>query len=245
MLLPAPTVLITNMDIQILASSSKGNAYRIDDGQTPLLLDAGIPFKELKIRLKFRVSELEGALITHSHMDHAKAVPDLMKAGIDCYMSAGTAAELGILGHRLKVVKAKQQVKIGTWTVLPFDVQHDVAEPLGFLLVSGANKVLYATDTYYLKYKFTGLTHILIECNHSYDILYRNVMSGALPMEHKNRLMRSHFSLENVKEFLRANDLSKVEEIYLIHLSDGNSDAERFKSEIMALTGKPVYIAGK
>ena len=35
-------------------------------------------------------------------------------------------------------------------------------------------------------------------------------------------------------------------EIWLLHLSDGNSDAERFKREIMELTGKkePVYIAG-
>lgn len=42
---------------------------------------------------------------------------------------------------------------------------------------------------------------------------------------------------------LKANDLSKVREIWLLHLSDGNSDAERFKREVMELTGKPVYIA--
>ena len=56
-------------------------------------------------------------------------------------------------------------------------------------------------------------------------------------------VLRSHFSLENVKEFLQANDLSKVQEIWLLHLSDGNSDAERFKREIQELTGKVVYIA--
>lgn len=50
-------------------------------------------------------------------------------------------------------------------------------------------------------------------------------------------------SLETAKEFLRANDLSRVQEIWLLHLSDDNSDAERFKREIQGLTDKPVYVA--
>jgi phosphoribosyl 1,2-cyclic phosphodiesterase len=49
--------------------------------------------------------------------------------------------------------------------------------------------------------------------------------------------------LEQVKEFLKANDLSKVQQIVLIHLSDGNSDEALFKTEIQKLTGKPVYVA--
>ena len=51
--------------------------------------------------------------------------------------------------------------------------------------------------------------------------------------------------MANVKEFLRANDLSKVEEIHLLHLSDGNSDEARFKREIQELTGRVVMVAGK
>lgn len=46
-----------------------------------------------------------------------------------------------------------------------------------------------------------------------------------------------------MKDFLKANDLRHVQEIWLLHLSDGNSDADRFKREIQELTGKPVYIA--
>jgi phosphoribosyl 1,2-cyclic phosphodiesterase len=55
--------------------------------------------------------------------------------------------------------------------------------------------------------------------------------------------MQSHFSLENVKEFLKANDLSRVRQIWLLHLSDGNSDAELFKQEIEKLTGKLIFVA--
>jgi len=39
-----------------------------------------------------------------------------------------------------------------------------------------------------------------------------------------------------------ANDLSKVREIWLLHLSDNNSNAERFKQEIQELTGRMVFI---
>ena len=178
-----------------------------------------------------------------STFDHCKAVKDLMKAGIDCYMSRGTAEALEISGHRLNIIKARQQFRIGTWTVLPFETQHDVAEPLGFLLANqDGEKLLYATDTYFIRYRFQGLTHIMVECNYSLDILKKNVEDGSVPKELKTRLLKSHFSLENVKKFLLANDLSKVEAIFLLHLSGGNSDEKRFKREIQELTGKMVFI---
>ena len=226
------------------ASGSSGNCYRITDGRTPLLLECGIQYKQIQKGCGFRLSEIKACLISHEHQDHSKAVRDVMKAGIDCYMSAGTAEALGISGHRLNIIKAKQQFRIGTWAILPFETQHDAAEPLGFLLANqDGERLLYATDTYYLKYKFRGLTHILVECNYALDILQKNVAAGTVPAAVKDRVLRSHFSLENVKGFLRANDLSEVREIHLLHLSDGNSDAERFKREIQGLTGKPVYIA--
>jgi phosphoribosyl 1,2-cyclic phosphodiesterase len=184
------------------------------------------------------------ALFLMSTFDHSKAVKDIMRAGIDCYISAGTAEALGLFGHRINIIKARQRFRIGTWTILPFETQHDAAEPLGFLLANQAgDKLLYATDTYYIRYRFRGLTHIAVECNYSLDILRTNVANGSVEPVLKSRILKSHFSLENVKEFLKANDLSKVQEIWLLHLSDNNSNAERFKREVMELTGKPTYIA--
>ncbi|MCP7855473.1 hypothetical protein JKR18_02825, partial [Listeria monocytogenes] len=57
----------------------------------------------------------------------------------------------------------------------------------------------------------------------------------------KKRVLQSHFSLENVKDFLKANDLSHLREIHLLHISEKNGDPERFKNEIQAMTGIPVY----
>lgn len=234
------------IEILPLASGSRGNCYWVTDGSTPLLLEAGIRFQDIRKGTGFRVSEIAGVLISHEHQDHCKAVRDIIKAGIDCYMSQGTAEELKLEGHRVHIIQAKKQFQLGTWTILPFEVQHDVVEPLGFLLASrNGGKLVYATDTYYIRYRFSGLTHIAVECNYSLDILNHNIQAGRVQAVQKKRLLQSHFSLENVKNFLRANDLSQVREIWLLHLSDRNSDAERFKREIMELTGKPVKIAGE
>ena len=83
----------------------------------------------------------------------------------------------------------------------------------------------------------------MIECNYSKSILDKNIDESITPKFMRKRLIKSHFSLENVLEFLKANDLSKVQEIHLLHLSDSNSDEALFKQEVQKLTGKPVYIA--
>jgi len=230
------------MEIQVLASGSQGNCYRVSDGRTPLLLECGIRFKEIQQGLNFRLSEIVGCLISHEHQDHSKAVKEIIKAGIDCYLSRGAAEALGISGHRMRIIKAQQQLRIGTWTILPFDTVHDAAEPLGFLLVSGDEKLLFATDTAYMRYRFRGLTHIMIEANYQSDILSGNVKSGLVSATVRDRVRRSHFEFSHLKDFFRVNDLSGVKEIYLLHLSDNNSDAKRFKREIQELTGKMVFV---
>jgi phosphoribosyl 1,2-cyclic phosphodiesterase len=232
------------IDIKALASGSKGNAYRITDGQTPLLLECGIPYREIQKSFGFHMSDVAGCLITHEHGDHSKSVKEVMKGAVDLYASQGTFIQLGIAGHHVKPIRAREQFQLGTWTILPFDVEHDVSEPLGYLLMNqNGEKLLFATDTYYIKYKFKNLTHVMVEANYSLEILNENIKAGRVPAVMKRRLLRSHFSLEHVKEFLQANDFSKVQEVWLLHLSDNNSNAEQFKKEIMELTGKPVYIA--
>lgn len=232
------------MDIRVLASSSRGNCYHVSDGSTPLLLECGIKFAEIRKGVGFQVSTLGGCLVTHEHQDHARAAADLMGATVDVYASRGTAEALSLTGHHLIIIEPLRQFRIGTWTVKPFHAVHDAAEPLGFLLASAqGEKLLYLTDSAYCPYRFDGLTCILIECNHSVDLLRRNVQAGIISPEHKNRVLRNHMSIERLLQFLAANDLGHVQEIHLIHLSDQNSDAAEFKRAVAAATGKPVYVA--
>jgi len=232
------------MDIKILASSSAGNAYRISDGRTSLLLDAGIPIKAIQVGCEFKVTQMDGCFVSHSHKDHSKAARDLAKLGVDIYTSKGTIEACGLSGHRIHAVKALQELTIGTFKVLPFDVQHDAPEPLGFLFTSveTGEKLLYFTDTYYIKYRFQGLTHIMAECNYDKDSLQRSVDAGYIPIELVPRLVKSHMSLEHFLDLLRANDLRKVRQIYLLHLSNNNSDERQFKEEVQKLTGAEVYV---
>ena len=127
---------------------------------------------------------------------------------------------------------------------MPFDVEHDCAEPLGFLIVTGKEKVLFMTDTAYTKHRFTGLTHIMIEANFCADLLERNVAAGIVESSRRRRLLESHMSIQRVVDFLKANDLSKLKEIHLMHLSSKNSDEQLFKSTIQKITGVPVYVCG-
>lgn len=231
------------IEIKTIATGSKGNAYIVTDGITPLLLECGISYRDIQRAFDFKMSQVAGCLVSHEHGDHIKSLKDILKAGIDVYMSEGTKQAIGLNHHRIQTVKAKKQFTLGTWTIMPFDTEHDVSEPMGFLLANRlGEKLLFATDTYFIRYRFPGLTHIMVECNYDMGILNENIASGRVPAVMKKRLMKSHFSLDNVKEFLRANDLSKVQEIWLLHLSDNNSDEALFKQEIAELTGKLIYV---
>lgn len=228
------------MEIKVIASSSKGNCYLLDDGKTQILIEAGITFNKL-IR-KVNISNISGVLVTHEHQDHAKAVIDLIRRGKRVYSAQETFDALGIEKNGLaKPIVEYQLQMIKTFAIIPFPTQHDAAKPLGFLIKSLVTNevVLFATDTYYVKNKFEGLNYIMIECNYANDILEKR---DNISKKQKDRLYKSHFELENVKEFLRNQDLSQVKEIYLMHLSSGNSDEERFKREIQELTGIPVYV---
>lgn len=232
------------MQITVLASGSTGNAYRISDGKTSLLLDAGIPIKAIQVGCQFKVTQIRGCFVSHAHNDHSKAAKELARLGMDIYTSQGTIDACKLAGHRIHAVKALEEITVGTFQVLPFDVEHDAPEPLGFLFTSieTGEKLLYFTDTYYIKYRFQGLTHIMAECNYDKDSLQRSVDAGYIPLELVPRLMKSHMSLEHFLDLLRANDLRKVRQIYLLHLSDNNSDEIRFKEEVQKLTGAEVYV---
>ena len=117
-------------------------------------------------------------------------------------------------------------------------IHPDAAEPVGFLLVSEGERLLFITDSQYVPIRFRGSAHILaIECNYDLEILKQNVNSGKTSIDLAKLIIKNHMSLEKAKRFFRANDMSKVREIHLCHLSNSNSDAARFKAEIQAIAG--------
>ena len=197
--------------------------------------------------LRFRASGVAGALVTHAHGDHARGVRDALGASIDCYMSAGAARDAGVAGHhRLTLLTAHEAVMVGPFLVYPFEAIHDAAEPLNFVVRGpSCTKLLYVSDSSYCPYRFDGLGIVAIEANYSTRILRENVESGSIPRVHMHRVLASHMSIERAVELLKANDLSRVEEIHLLHLSDGNSHADEFQQLVARASGKPTYIADR
>ena len=232
------------MKLRTIASGSKGNCYLLETDTGSLLIEAGLPINKLKKALEFDFSNIQGCLVTHEHQDHAKAIKDVAKLGIDVYASRGTFEALNCVGHRFIPMVPKQTKVIGEFEVLPFQTEHDAAEPLGFLIKYKDYKFLFATDTFYLRYKFNGLTHIAIECNYIKEIMEEKLCQGLIDINRVIRTMKSHLSLEHLIEFLKSNDLSKVQEIYLLHLSDDNSNISVIKEGIKKVYSGNLIIPG-
>lgn len=229
------------MELQVVGSSSRGNCYILTAEGQKLIIECGVAYRDIQKALDFDFSNAIGCIVTHEHQDHSKAVPDLIGKGIDVYMSKGTKDALRLTSHRLITHRYKgdsfMQFEIGQFIILPFSVQHDCSEPVGYIIQDKKTKekILFATDTYYIKYKFSGLHYIMIECNHIEDLIEDSVI--------RNRLKQSHFSLGNVKDFLAANDMASVRKIVLLHLSNNNSDPKRMIREITEQTRIETQVA--
>lgn len=209
-----------------LASSSHGNAYVVSDGHTSILLECGIPFRKLQKALGFHMGDIMACFVSHEHKDHAHSHLDLIKSGIPVYASNGTAEALGC--DLIQTMEERQEVSIGTLDVLPFATFHDAAEPFGFLIRSRADgdKLMFATDTVNLAYAFPGVNIMAIECNYSDEILS---MATRLPDKVQHRIRNSHMEIGRTCTFLQQADRSYMRTVYLLHLSDGCSNAGLFQ----------------
>lgn len=240
------------MKIEVLGTGSSGNCYKVKIGKATLLLECGLPYKVIQKKLNFKISEIDACLVTHEHMDHAKAIKDLMKAGVDCYMTKGTAEALGVSGHRLKTFRSFEKARyysevIEGLIVLPFEAVHDVAEPVSYYIRTYSRydkeeSLVFVTDTAYMKYKIPACDVLMIECNYVKSVLDEKDKQGEIDVSLRNRIVKNHMSLETLVEALKAADLSRTKKIYVLHLSDLNSDEEIIKRTIQERTGIEVVV---
>ena len=140
------------MFIYCYASSSRGNFYRVESEVSALsfLIECGLPMKDIrKVSRHANMNQIDGVLISHEHKDHSRATHEFLKLGIDIYTSKGTliaiGAEKSAYSH---CIKSQEVISIGDITILPFEINHDAAEPVGFILRDNNDIVMFATDTY-------------------------------------------------------------------------------------------------
>jgi phosphoribosyl 1,2-cyclic phosphodiesterase len=230
------------MELTVIGTGSRGNAYLLENDSEALLIECGVNIKAIKQALNFNLNKLVGCIVTHEHKDHSKSIKEVMAAGVNVYGTKGTHEACRTYdNHRAYKLNLPEPFKIGNFKVMPFDVQHDAAEPCGFLINhKETGNVLFLTDSLYCHYTFKNLHNIIIEANYSHEVIRVKLKE----MEFlKNRVMQSHMSLDTCIEFLKSNDLSQVNNIILIHLSDGNSDEKLFRTEVTKATGKTVTVS--
>ena len=56
------------MKLKVLGSGSSGNCYLLSTENETLILDCGLPIKEIKKGLNFDLGGIKGVLVTHAHL---------------------------------------------------------------------------------------------------------------------------------------------------------------------------------
>ena len=155
-------------------------------------------------------------------------------------MTTGTAMALGLEeNHRLHLIENGANFKVGECVIFAFEVKHDAAEPVNFIVNDGEDQILYVTDTGKISNKFDGLTKILIETNFDHETLRR---SKKLDFRQTIRIRDNHLAIDSAIEFLEEIDLSECKEIYLIHVSARHGDGEEFKNLIQKVVGDNIKV---
>lgn len=232
------------MKIEAIASGSSGNCYKISNEDTTLLIECGIPYKKIQQALNFKTTDIDGVLVSHEHGDHSKACKDLIKAGVNLYMSKGTKEALKLDSHRIKSFKnfgdSYFDVDIGSFKIKPFKTVHDAKEPVGFVIYDSLaiEELVFITDTQYSIYSFSP-DYFMMEVNYVREAINKN---DSLHPDLRARIKENHMSLDTAINLLERSDLSRLKKIYVMHLSDANSDAEVIKYRLQELTGVAIEI---
>lgn len=214
------------MKLKCIATGSTGNCYTLtsDSGET-LILDCGIPIKEIKKGLNWNIKDVVGVLCTHKHLDHSKSVLELCKAGFHTVVPYLISSKSETFGCRVK----KSNFKIDTFALTTIDGSwtHTDAngEPCpiyGFLIThKEMGKMLYITDCEVVKWKFKGINHILLGVNYDKDLIDRDTGKA-------NHVFRGHLSIDTACDFVKANYSDSLQNVIMCHLSSENADSDSF-----------------
>ncbi len=229
------------MKFTVLGSGSTGNAVLICTEKTKILVDAGLSAKQILLRLA-QVGEdfenLDGVLITHEHGDHAGGLRVLLRT-LKCpvFMSGKThdaylrdrktkngeaQKRAEVIKNRTVEIESSKDFRIGDIDFEPFSVPHDAADNFGFVAKNSGIKVATVMDFGYfttlIKEKLKGCNGIIIESNHSRDMLMTcPVYSWDLKQRIASRT--GHLSNEDLSDWLTTDFDGAARDIVIAHLS--------------------------
>lgn len=209
------------MKLKVLGSSSSGNCYLLENEKESLLIEAGVSIKSIDKAVKFDYTKVVGCLVSHRHGDHCRSLSKL-DGLVDIYCNDD------VIQH--KNLKHATEVKpytindIGGFEVMPFEVIHDVPCFGFFIKHEDMGKLAFITDSAYADYAFTGVNHLLVECNYTSDGLNKAISDGVTQEFQRSRLIQTHMELEETMGVIKTNLTDDLKNVILLHLSARNSD---------------------
>lgn len=231
------------IEVQVIASGSKGNCTVLTIDNATILLDIGINFSNLQRRLNFE--NPTAVFLTHEHSDHVNksTLAELLKRGVEVYMTKGTAQALKLEPrHNLKYITADDDVEVGDLIITAYIVVHDAAEPVNFFIRDGESTASYITDTgeptYYKNVDVWLPDILIIEANHDTETL----LTADIDEHQKQRILHNHLSVEKVAKCIEEHNKEFLQEVHLIHISKRHGNAEKFRQIIQEIVGDNVKV---
>ena len=217
------------LKICVLGSGSSGNCIYIESNTTKILIDAGLSFKQICLRLStidVDINDVEAVCFTHEHHDHYQGLKTMLnKTNIKPYANTGTAsgidARLSAIDIPWNIFTTGSKFAIGDITIHPFQVCHDAYEPVGYILTTNEIKVGIVTDmgiiTELVKDHLRDCHTLILEANHDPELL----VNSSRPWSLKQRISGSQGHLSNIQtsELLQAVSSKKLQHLFLAHLS--------------------------
>lgn len=237
------------MQLKILASSSSGNCALVETvAGSRILIDAGLSFRKLEALLAeedVRADEISFILLTHEHSDHVAGLGGFAALGTPIYTTRGTAAAVRCKSAPAwKIIPSQSTFDVCGVTVESFGIPHDAAEPVGFVIDDGVQRLVWALDMGHLtaanKTILQSATMLVVESNYCPKMLEAD---KTRPFSLKQRIKgrHGHLSNDDTFEFLTRERSEKWERIVLAHLSRQCNNPEALL-ERYAQAGLPVEV---
>lgn len=141
----------------------------------------------------------------------------------------------------VKALQPKKRYKIGSFIVMPLEVEHNVSNFAYVIEHEEIGKLVFATDLTHFPYKIKGVNHFLIEANYSEDIIIEHLCEN----EVIRSMSENHMEINETIDAIKRNMNPNLDNIILCHLSDGQSDENMFKQMVYDELGIMPYVADK
>lgn len=208
--------------LTVVGSSSHGNGYLLQCGDDSLIIECGMPKKEVFKHIDWRIENILAAIVTHAHSDHAKYIRKYKKYGIPIYSNKNVREKYPCV-HMLE---PKKRYSIGRFTVIPLSVPHGDCECYAYhITLPDGQTLLFTTDLSDFPYSIQDINHLFIECNYSNELIVDRLCEGY----DIRSSFDTHMELNTCISIIKRLQSSELNKVVLLHLSDANSDESLFR----------------